>query len=87
MTFNRGVELRASGHDKGTALAELCSAMPPGTLPVYIGDDATDEDAFRYLRPLGIGIKVGMENDTAAVGRVPNPASVLRLLRGWSQLM
>ena len=86
MTFNRGVELRVSGHNKGTALAELHGAMPAGTLPVYIGDDSTDEDAFRYLQPLGIGIKVGTDGETAAAGRIPNPTAVLQFLRDWSQL-
>jgi trehalose-phosphatase len=30
----------------------------PDALPLYIGDDATDEDAFTALRERGIGILV-----------------------------
>ena len=83
MTFNRGVELRALGHNKGTALEELYRTMPAQTLPVYIGDDTTDEDAFRVIKSSGIGIKVGSEGETEAVGRVPDPAAVLKLLQDW----
>ena len=51
--------------------------LPAGTLPVYIGDDTTDEDVFRYLRPLGIGIKVGADTAaTEASGRLPDPFEV-----------
>ncbi len=35
-------------------------------LPVYIGDDLTDEDAFRVLRNRGLTIFVGKPNNTKA---------------------
>jgi trehalose-phosphatase len=37
-------------------------------LPVYIGDDVTDEDAFKALQDIGVGIVVmdGSRRDTAA---------------------
>ena len=50
--------------DKGTALNWLLAEMGldvPEVLPVYVGDDVTDEDAFRELEHRGLGIVVGRE--------------------------
>ena len=30
-----------------------------GRLPIYVGDDATDEDAFQALKDRGISIAIG----------------------------
>lgn len=50
--------------DKGEAVRWIteraCLDVPPTSrLAVYIGDDETDEDAFRAVGPAGIGIRVG----------------------------
>jgi trehalose-phosphatase len=84
--FSGGVELRARGRDKGTVLGEARRGLPPGTLAVYIGDDDTDEDAFRAVADGGIGIRVGDDRaPTAAAGRLPDCAAVLALLRAWAE--
>lgn len=50
-------------------------------LPVYLGDDLTDEDAFRALAGRGIGIAVGNEaRRTAAEYRLASPDEVRHLL-------
>ena len=82
--FNGGVEIRCSGRDKGTALAELLALQPEDTMAVYIGDDETDEDAFAFLRGNGIGIKVGDPSwPTAAHGYLPDCHAVVHFLRTW----
>jgi alpha,alpha-trehalase len=51
--------------DKGKALLWLLDVLGlgPDVLPVYIGDDETDEDAFHALRDLGLGVVVRGEGD------------------------
>jgi trehalose-phosphatase len=51
--------------DKGRALEWLVEQLRLGTdaLPMYIGDDETDEDAFRVVRARGLGIVVRGEGD------------------------
>jgi alpha,alpha-trehalase len=48
--------------DKGRAVVWLLEALGlggPETLPLYVGDDVTDEDAFRALAGPGVGVRVG----------------------------
>lgn len=50
--------------DKGSALKWLLHELGldgPGVVPLYLGDDTTDEDAFRMIRGHGIGIVVGRD--------------------------
>lgn len=51
-------ELAPAGMSKGTALAHLCAAEP-SRVPIAVGDDVTDEDAFVTAHKHGgIGILV-----------------------------
>ena len=53
-------EVKPRGADKGRAVLSLM-ARPPfvGRVPVYVGDDVTDEDGMRAARQLGgIGLRV-----------------------------
>lgn len=82
--FNGGLELRAAGRTKGTVIEEMIEATP-NALHVYIGDDDTDEDAFRVLADRGIGIKVGPADAvTLATGRLPDCESVRDVLVYWA---
>jgi len=46
--------------DKGDAVREILKTIPPqGLLPIYLGDDLTDEDAFRVLEGQGISVFIG----------------------------
>ena len=65
---------------KGKALLTLLKALKldrDDVLPIYIGDDVTDEDAFRALQGRGIGIVVWSEPyETAASYSLKNPDEV-----------
>ena len=78
------VELAVVPHGKGDAVDVLRSRWSAtGTL--FVGDDSTDEAAFAVLGPGDLGIKVG-EGMTKAEYRVPDPASVVRMLERLAQL-
>lgn len=47
---------------------------------IYVGDDVTDEDAFRAVGPEGMTIAVG-DRPASAAFRLPNPDAVERFLR------
>jgi trehalose-phosphatase len=45
---------------KGEAVRKILRTFPSqGCLPIYLGDDQTDEDAFRVLKGKGISVFVG----------------------------
>lgn len=74
--------------DKGKALRWLMQAqnLDPGRFTmIYIGDDVTDEDAFRELASDGIGILVAKtDQDTRANYRLADPAAVQAFLQQLS---
>ena len=73
--------------NKGTAVRWICSRLPSGgrVLPIYLGDDLTDEDAFDALQTSGVAVLVRHDEDdgrrTAARFTVRGPAEVCELLR------
>jgi alpha,alpha-trehalase len=64
-TGKKVLELRPDlDWDKGRALLWLLAELgldSPEVTPVYLGDDDTDEDAFRVIRRTGIGVVVGRD--------------------------
>lgn len=79
-----GVEMRASGWDKGAVVRALCSRCAPGTLGVFVGDDLTDEDAFAAVREWGFGVRVGGDGrPTSALGHIASCETLPAFLRRW----
>ena len=68
--------------DKGQALLWMLDAFGlPGAVPLYLGDDLTDEDAFRAVEERGVGILVAEEpRPTAASYSLRDPGEVRRFL-------
>jgi trehalose 6-phosphate phosphatase len=67
--------------DKGKAVLYLLDALGldrDDVVPLYLGDDITDEDAFRALSRTGIGILVADPDDPEVAGRVTAARFVLR---------
>lgn len=52
------VEVRPVGVSKGKAIQYLLSHENNATLPFYLGDDATDEDAFQVVNGRGLTVLV-----------------------------
>jgi trehalose-phosphatase len=69
--------------DKGKAMLWLLEKLGlERPNPIYIGDDRTDEDAFRVLERCGVGILVSEKpRATAASYLLRNPSEVERFLR------
>jgi trehalose 6-phosphate phosphatase len=61
LTGKRIIELKPSGKDKGEAVLEFMDEEPfRGRVPVFVGDDLTDEHGFAVVNSLGgHSIKVG----------------------------
>ena len=75
-------EIKPAGVSKGTAIAAFMQGAPfAGRVPIFAGDDVTDEAGFSAVQALGgAGIKVG-DGETVAQYRCASPAA----LRQWLQ--
>ena len=81
-------EVKTSGTSKGRAI-EFLMRQPPfvGRVPLFVGDDVTDESGFAAVQALGgLGVKVG-GGVTQAQARMSTPADVRAWLRAAAQAM
>lgn len=84
--FDGGIELRAPGRHKGYVVDVVLSEMGQETAAAYLGDDLTDEDAFKAIRSRGIGVLVRPQfRPTAADFWITPPQELLLFLRQWHE--
>jgi len=81
-TGKRIVEMKPAGKDKGVAVQEFMQEEPfRGRIPVFVGDDSTDEYGFATVNRLhGHSVKVG-PGRTAARWRLRD----VRAVQAWLQ--
>jgi trehalose-phosphatase len=74
--------------NKGKAVQEILKRSPRDILPIYLGDDQTDEYAFRAIKGKGISVFVGSsESPSEAEYFLANPAEVETFLWRCEKIM
>jgi len=82
LDFDCGIELIA-GPDKGDVIRTLLG-QSPGIPAAFLGDDTTDEDAFREIAGQGLGVLVRPERGESAASIWLRPPGQLRdFLSAW----
>jgi len=86
--FDGGLELRAVGRDKGSAVRSILADAPTGSVCAYLGDDQTDEDAFTEVKKdSGLALLIRTEvRPSQADGWITPPDELLEFLQRWKSL-
>lgn len=84
LPFDGGLELRAPGKNKGDAVTAILAEASTGVAAAYLGDDQTDESAFRAIKGRGIAILVRPQlRPTLADLWLRPPDELGQFLRQW----
>jgi len=82
-SFDGGIELRVRNPNKGDVIQTILKKKP-GACIAFLGDDITDEDAFRALATDGLTVLVRDEyRSTAAQAWICPPEELTTFLRNW----
>jgi trehalose 6-phosphate phosphatase len=85
--FEQGMELRVPGRTKGDAVETIVQEMGKNAVLAYLGDDLTDEDAFRAMKGKGLSVLVRSElRPSAADLWIRPPRGLLQFLWLWEDL-
>jgi trehalose-phosphatase len=85
LEFDGGIEIRVPRAHKGDVVRFLVEEEGDGVPSAYLGDDNTDETAFRAIRDRGLGILVRPRcRPSAAQAWLKPPDEVLDFLQRWS---
>jgi len=78
-------EIKSGLADKGSAIDGFMAEAPfEGRVPVFIGDDTTDEDGFRYVNAkAGYSVRVGDCGESAARYSLPDVDDVIAWMKTW----
>ena len=84
LEFDGGIEMRMPDPDKGDAVHTVLAEMSPQAPAAYLGDDLTDERAFRALagRSLSVLVRPRRRRSLAQVWLKP-PEQLLDFLSRW----
>lgn len=86
--YDGGIELRAVQHHKGIAVEGILATMHEHPAAAFLGDDLTDEDAFRELNAKGgltILVRSALRPSEAQLWMQP-PDELLCFLRRWHEV-
>jgi trehalose 6-phosphate phosphatase len=84
LEFDGGVEMRIPDLDKGDAVRTVLEETGPSCPIAYLGDDITDERAFRALGSRGLGILVRPAfRKTSAQAWLKPPEELADFLSRW----
>jgi trehalose-phosphatase len=82
--FDGGLELRTPICGKGDVVNSILAELDPDIPVAYLGDDATDEDAFRALNGRGLTVLVRpLRRFTAAQMWIRPPEELVQFLTDW----
>lgn len=75
---NHVCEFKPRGMDKGVAVSKFLDEAPfRGRVPIYLGDDLTDEHAFAVVNELGgISVRIGTRTPSHAAFTLSSPRDV-----------
>lgn len=86
LSFDGGIELRAAHPDKGDAIEVILAETDPTAAVAFLGDDQTDEDAFRVLGKRGLLVLVRPEyRETLANVWLRPPHDLIEFLNLWAE--
>ena len=84
LDFDGGLEIKVGGKDKGNAVTAILRGCNSQAVIAYLGDDRTDEDAFRALKGKGLTVLVRDQfRPTLADIQLRLPQDLIQFLQDW----
>ncbi len=79
--------LPAIDWNKGKSISFILKKFDKKVLPIFVGDDLTDETAFCELKDYGLTIKVGNSKKTVAKYFLKNQAEVYKFIKIMNEVL